>query len=674
MNPKQLSHNRAFTNILIRKIFQLFFILVVSVSIQACQVNPDSNPRALDPVVVQLKWKHQFQFAGYYAALEQGFYEDLGLDVQLLEAPDDVDPAQIVLNGDADFGIASSDLLLLRAKGDPVVALAAIYQHSPLIFLSVAGRDIDNIHDLAGKPVMIEAHAAELLAYLESEGISPNELTQLPHSFNPDSLVTNQIVAMSAYSTDEPYLLTQSGLEYQIFNPRSSGIDFYGDTLFTTEAQIQAHPERVSAFLDASTRGWAYALDHPEEMVELIYTKYSQRHSKEHLLFEAEKTERLILPDVVEIGYMNPGRWQRIGEIYTEMNMTNSEISLDGFIYDRNLKPNLTWIYLMIFGILVILGISAYISTRFYLLNTALKEEMSEREKTDENLRVLELRYRVLAENAPFPIVISNLEDGLLLYLNPKAAQKYEILQQYAIGKSVLDFYVDSKEQEQMVEKLERQGFLKNFEVQHISTVGNKFWVEMAASIITFEGKLAAFFSIVDITERRTLALRLEELAMKDELTGIANRRYFMLKIQEEFARAKRYKNPLALLMMDLDNLKIINDTFGHLAGDQVLLQAARVLSDYLRETDLPGRFGGDEFGIILPNTGLLEATQLGERLRQIFTQQRIEIHQNEIQFSMSLGVAELCDNDGNADDLIHRADDALYHAKTSGRNQVSHK
>ena len=674
MNPKQLSHNRAFTNILIRKIFQLFFILVVSVSIQACQVNPDSNPRALDPVVVQLKWKHQFQFAGYYAALEQGFYEDLGLDVQLLEAPDDVDPAQVVLNGDADFGIASSDLLLLRAKGDPVVALAAIYQHSPLIFLSVAGRDIDNIHDLAGKPVMIEAHAAELLAYLESEGISPNELTQLPHSFNPDSLVTNQIVAMSAYSTDEPYLLTQSGLEYQIFNPRSSGIDFYGDTLFTTEAQIQAHPERVSAFLDASTRGWAYALDHPEEMVELIYTKYSQRHSKEHLLFEAEKTERLILPDVVEIGYMNPGRWQRIGEIYTEMNMTNSEISLDGFIYDRNLKPNLTWIYLMIFGILVILGISAYISTRFYLLNTALKEEMSEREKTDENLRVLELRYRVLAENAPFPIVISNLEDGLLLYLNPKAAQKYEILQQYAIGKSVLDFYVDSKEQEQMVEKLERQGFLKNFEVQHISTVGNKFWVEMAASIITFEGKLAAFFSIVDITERRTLALRLEELAMKDELTGIANRRYFMLKIQEEFARAKRYKNPLALLMMDLDNLKIINDTFGHLAGDQVLLQAARVLSDYLRETDLPGRFGGDEFGIILPNTGLLEATQLGERLRQIFTQQRIEIHQNEIQFSMSLGVAELCDNDGNADDLIHRADDALYHAKTSGRNQVSHK
>lgn len=674
MNPKQLSHNRAFTNILIRKIFQLFFILFVSVSIQACQVNPNSNPRALDPVVVQLKWKHQFQFAGYYAALEQGFYEDLGLDVQLLEAPDDVDPAQVVLNGDADFGIASSDLLLLRAKGDPVVALAAIYQHSPLIFLSVAGRDIDNIHDLAGKPVMIEAHAAELLAYLESEGISPNELTQLPHSFNPDSLVTNQIVAMSAYSTDEPYLLTQSGLEYQIFNPRSSGIDFYGDTLFTTEAQIQAHPERVSAFLDASTRGWAYALDHPEEMVELIYTKYSQRHSKEHLLFEAEKTERLILPDVVEIGYMNPGRWQRIGEIYTEMNMTNSEISLDGFIYDRNLKPNLTWIYLMIFGILVILGISAYISTRFYLLNTALKEEMSEREKTDENLRVLELRYRVLAENAPFPIVISNLEDGLLLYLNPKAAQKYEILQQYAIGKSVLDFYVDSKEQEQMVEKLERQGFLKNFEVQHISTVGNKFWVEMAASIITFEGKLAAFFSIVDITERRTLALRLEELAMKDELTGIANRRYFMLKIQEEFARAKRYKNPLALLMMDLDNLKIINDTFGHLAGDQVLLQAARVLSDYLRETDLPGRFGGDEFGIILPNTGLLEATQLGERLRQIFTQQRIEIHQNEIQFSMSLGVAELCDNDGNADDLIHRADDALYHAKTSGRNQVSHK
>ncbi len=109
----------------------------------------------------------------------------------------------------------------------------------------------------------------------------------------------------------------------------------------------------MKAFLEASLRGWDYALDHPEEMIELIYARYSQRHSREHLIFEAEQTKRLILPDVVEIGYMNPGRWQRISEIYAEMNMAPEELSLDDFIYDPNPSPNLTWFYLSLLGALV---------------------------------------------------------------------------------------------------------------------------------------------------------------------------------------------------------------------------------------------------------------------------------------------------------------------------------
>ena len=201
-----------------------------------------------------------------------------------------------------------------------------------------------------GKKSCIEAHAAELLAYLESEGISSTDLTLLPHSFDPNALILDQAAAISAYSTDEPFLLKQAGLEYLIFNPRASGIDFYGDTLFTTETQIKDNPERVKAFVDASLRGWAYALDHPDEVVDLIYSEYTQRHSKEHLLFEAEKTKQLILPDVVEIGYMNPGRWQRIAEIYTEMNMTPEKLSLDNFIYNPNPRPDLTWLYLSLLG------------------------------------------------------------------------------------------------------------------------------------------------------------------------------------------------------------------------------------------------------------------------------------------------------------------------------------
>ena len=668
------SHQIAIFKLLIKKVVYFIFVIAVCLSVQACHSDSNENPQELDNVVLQLKWKHQFQFAGYYAALKQGFYEEVGLNVQLVEAPDDTEPAEVVLDKKADFGIASSDLLLLRANGEPVVALAAIYQHSPLVLLSIAGREVDNIHDLAGKPVMIEAHAAELLAYLESEGVSPSDLTLLPHSFDPEALIFDQAVAMSAYSTDEPFLLSQAGLDYQIFNPRSSGIDFYGDTLFTTEAQIRDHPDRVSAFLDASLRGWAYALDHPDEMVEVIHSEYSQRHSREHLLFEAERTQRLILPDVVEIGYMNPGRWQRIGEIYAEMNMISSEIPLEEFLYNRNPKPDLTWFYLTILGILIILVFSSFISARFYQLNTALKKEMFVRAEIEQNLRILEQRYRVLAENAPFPIVISHMETGALLYVNPKAAQKYEIAQNHAVSKSAFDFYINANDSERMIEILNRQGYLQNFEVQHISAGGNTFWADLSASIITFEEQPAAFFSIVDMTDRRELAIRLEEIAMKDELTEIANRRSFMQKIQDEFMRANRYLTPLTILMLDTDNFKSINDTYGHAAGDQVLRRVAIVFGEYLRETDFPGRLGGDEFGIILPNTGLDDALQLAERLRAILAKQRVEMHNNIIQFTMSIGVAEFQGKNDSLDNLFRRADISLYQAKNDGRNQVSYK
>ena len=474
-------------------LYRMIITIAFFFSLQACQTQPEENPKNLESVTLQLKWKHQFQFAGYYAALEQGYYEAAGLDVQLLEAPDGEEPAQVVLDGGADFGIAASDLLLMRAKGQPVVALASIYQHSPLVLLSIADRGMDNIHNLAGEKVMIEAHAAELLAYLESEGISPHDLTLLPHSFDPEALISGQAAAISAYSTDEPFLLQQHGLEYLVFNPRASGIDFYGDTLFTTETTIQENPEQVKAFLDASLRGWAYALDHSEEIVDLVYSKYSQRHTKEHLLFEADKTKQLILPDVVEIGYMNPGRWQRIAEIYTEMNMTPEIPPLDDFLYERDPKTDLTWFYLLLLAVLAVLGITTWISTRFYRLNTALQKEISERVKTEANLRILEERYRVLSENAPFPIVISHLENGKLLYINHQTAQKFEITQSGAVGEKAREFYVNPADRDELFSLLKQQGYVQNFDVQLVTPKGTKFWATISANNITFEGQPAVF-------------------------------------------------------------------------------------------------------------------------------------------------------------------------------------
>ncbi len=128
--------------------------------------------KRLESVTLQLKWKHQFQFAGYYAALEKGFYRKAGLDVKIIEAKDGVESMGQVINGKADFGIAMSDLILHRAKGQPVVALASIFQHSPLIILTPKAGGIENIHALKRKRIAMEAHSAELLAYFEFEGTS----------------------------------------------------------------------------------------------------------------------------------------------------------------------------------------------------------------------------------------------------------------------------------------------------------------------------------------------------------------------------------------------------------------------------------------------------------------------------------------------------------------------
>ncbi len=635
----------------------------------ACSTHPVDAQTALEPVVLQLKWKHQFQFAGYYAALEQGYYREAGLDVRIAEAPDDIEPAEIVLRGDADFGIAASDLVVLRAHGDPVVALAAIYQHSPLILLSLSGRGIDNIHSLSGKKAMIEPHAAELLAYLETEGIDNSALTLLPHIFDPAALVSGEVDVMSAYSTDEPYLLEEAGIPYQIFNPRAGGIDFYGDTLFTTEAQIREHPRRVAVFVDASLRGWQYALEHPEQLVDLVYEHYSQRHSIEHLRFEAEEMRRLIQPEVIEIGYMNPGRWRHIANVYNELAMAPSDLSLKGFLYDRDPDPELFWFYASLFGVMGVLAAISLIAMRFYRLSTFLQQEIAERVRTEESLRTLEKRYRMLVENAPFPIVISSLENNNVLYLNPEAASKLEIDQANAIGTPLVDFYKDPGDLENLLDTLAKLGDQRNYEAELSSVRGVQFWANISANRTAYEDKPAIFFAMTDISNRKELTSRLQTMVMTDELTGLSNRRHFTQRGEDEFRRSVRYGTPLSLLMLDADRFKNINDTFGHEAGDEVLRTIADVLRECSREVDVYGRLGGDEFGVLMPNTALREAINLASRLQFMMDRTMVEVRGDRIRFTLSIGVAEFDETMNNIDDLFRKADVALYADKRRGHD-----
>jgi signal transduction histidine kinase/ABC-type nitrate/sulfonate/bicarbonate transport system substrate-binding protein len=310
----------------------------------------------LERVTLQLKWKHQFQFAGYYAAIAQGYYREAGLDVRLVEAQPGQDPVEAVLAGRAEFGVGTSELVLLRARGEPVVVLAAIYQHSPLVLLARHTAEVQDLQALADRPIMVEPQSAELFAYFRNEGVDPARLRIEHHTFEVQDLVNGRVAAMTAYSTDEPFLLKAAGLDYLVFMPRAGGIDFYGDNLFATEAQVARYPDRVRKFRAASLRGWEYALAHPEEIIALILREHGERKSRAHLEFEAAQTAQLMHPGLIEVGHMNPGRWRHIAETYAEFGMVPVGFDLEEMLYDPDPRPDLRWVYwtLAVAGVLLV--------------------------------------------------------------------------------------------------------------------------------------------------------------------------------------------------------------------------------------------------------------------------------------------------------------------------------
>lgn len=334
---------------------------------------------AVEAVRVQLKWLHQFQFAGYYAAIEKGYYRDAGMEVELIEGAPGIDPAEVVLSGGAEYGVGTPELLLAKAEGKPIVVLGVIFQHSPYVFLALEEGPIDDVSNLAGARIMIEPQAAELYAYLRRELVPTEGMTVLPHAFSAEALVNGGVDAMSAYSTDEPFTLHHAGVPYATFSPRAGGVDFYGDCFFTTEREIREHPERVRAFREATLKGWEYALEHPEEIVDLILARYGSKKSREALLFEATEMRRLVHPEIIPIGYMYEGRWRHIMETYEELGMLDGPVDLTGFLYNPNPLKDYARIAWIAGGALVLVAGSLAILLPVWRLNRRLRMEVTER-------------------------------------------------------------------------------------------------------------------------------------------------------------------------------------------------------------------------------------------------------------------------------------------------------
>jgi len=174
------------------------------------------------------------------------------------------------------------------------------------------------------------------------------------------------------------------------------------------------------------------------------------------------------------------------------------------------------------------------------------------------------------------------------------------------------------------------------------------------------------------IFQRLKMYRRFHELSLSDELTALPNRRYFMQRFEEEFARAKQFNLSLSFFMIDIDDFKLFNDKYGHLVGDAVLKNVAKALSSNLREIDLLSRFGGEEFAVILPETGKNHAVSIGERIRKKVEENVLFVYDERLRATISIGVATFPQDVKDKELLLELADKALYKAKKEGKNRVA--
>lgn len=293
--------------------------------------------QAADPVRLQLLWKHQFQFGGYYMAVEKGFYADEGLDVELIEMHNGIEPSTEIMSGRVEFAVGRSSLLISSAKDNNLVALFAAFQQSPLMLLTTKQSEISRPSDLRGKRIMITNDAkrvGELLAMLLQSDISSSDFIQQPHSYNINDLIEGNTDAMASYISNEPYIMAQQGVKYNIIHPKDFGFDMYSDILFTSREFARKNPDLTERFYRASLRGWQYAFDHIEETAEVIFKGYnSQNKTLEALVFEGRELKKLAYDDNGDFGTLSMSKFNQMAQVYLITNSIFRDYNFDGLIY-----------------------------------------------------------------------------------------------------------------------------------------------------------------------------------------------------------------------------------------------------------------------------------------------------------------------------------------------------
>lgn len=802
------------------------FVFVIGILLIALLM---SNERK---VSLQLSWKNQFQFAGFYIAKEKGFYKDAGLDVEIKEYENSLDIVDRVVKQKATFGIGKSSLLIARDNKKPIVALGAIYQSSPSVLVTT-NKQVSNIKDIRDKKIMItndEIRSTSIMTMLFANGVTEKNLFLQNH--NAD--------VMACYLSNEPYSLDKAKIPYKVFNPKDYGYDFYGDILFTSQEMIESDSQMVQKFSDASKQGWLWAFEHIQQSAEIIYEKYNtQQKSLDALVYEGQVLKKFAFVENTPFFHLSQKKFQDIARVYRLLGLIDNEKIEDGFLDPlkfNSLKVNIgvlskrgdaraheqwdlfakylnsklqnyhfsivplnfedveksiesesvdfiitnTMQYVQLeskYGISRIATLMGNNSLNQYKVKEFGGVIFTRKDNKDIN-RVADIKDKTLGAVSPLSfggwvmakeVFFDNgvdEDDFKVKYYGTHDAVVNAVLEKKVevgtVRTNILECMANDDEINLDDIKIIHRQNMMNFPyllstklypewpiakllhtsddlansvlselVMYEPDVGDKRGCKLGkwtapldySSVHTVLKKLRippydintiefidvvkkyslyiyALFLVIIFLIVRSFYLRivnknlehynavldksvhektrelikanenLKILAHTDSLTGICNRGYFFELANKYFGVAKRNGTSLQALSLDLDYFKTINDTYGHQAGDEVLKVFTHAIKTRLRDSDIFGRIGGEEFCIILQNTSLNGAEKLAENLCKCIELLEIKHNGEVIRFTVSIGLANLT-NEIDIDHLIDQSDKALYLAKQNGRNRV---
>ncbi|MDP2141059.1 MAG: EAL domain-containing protein [Gammaproteobacteria bacterium] len=304
-------------------------------------LTPSTFAQNDDRFVLQLKWEHEFQFAGYYAALWQGFYAEQGLDVEIRSGmtPDGrfLAPDQQLLQGNADFGIGGIDALVGRGNGHRFIVLSPVFQRSPVAVFTLDSVPIDSLERLSRlriAAVTDDYMQVQIEAMFMAGGIDPASVQFIDAEASVDSLVAGLADAIVTYDISASFRARELGIELNSLYPGDNGINFYGDVLYTTEEVLARNPEQVERFVQASLRGWRYALENREEIADRISVqlpRYAYRYDdfsgyNRHF---AGLIDNYIHYPLVPLGHNQLERWQHAYFLLEQLGLIEQGFSID---------------------------------------------------------------------------------------------------------------------------------------------------------------------------------------------------------------------------------------------------------------------------------------------------------------------------------------------------------